>query len=51
MSKVFAIAINTFREAVRNRILYVLLFFSVLILLGAWVIAGAIEGTVRQLQL
>jgi ABC-type transport system involved in multi-copper enzyme maturation permease subunit len=37
MSKVLAIAINTFKEAVRNRVLYVLLFFSVLIMLGAWV--------------
>lgn len=37
MSKVLAIAVNTFKEAVRNRVLYVLLFFSVLILIGAWV--------------
>ncbi len=37
MSHILPIAINTFREAVRNRVLYVLLFFSVLILLGAWV--------------
>ena len=35
--KVLAIAINTFKEAVRNRVLYVLLFFAILILLGAWV--------------
>ena len=35
--KVLAIAINTFKEAVRNRVLYVLLFFSVLIMFGAWV--------------
>jgi ABC-type transport system involved in multi-copper enzyme maturation permease subunit len=37
MSKVLAIALNTFKEAVRNRILYVLLFFAGLILLGSWV--------------
>jgi hypothetical protein len=37
VSKVFAIAVNTFKEAVRNRVLYVLLFFAILILLGAWV--------------
>lgn len=37
MSKVLAIAHNTFKEAVRNRILYVLLFFAALILLGSWV--------------
>lgn len=36
MMKIFAIAINTFKEAVRNRVLYVLLFFSVLIMFGAW---------------
>src|SRR6056297_2678533 len=35
--KVLAIAFHTFKEAVRNRVLYVLLFFAVLILLGAWV--------------
>lgn len=35
--KVIAIALNTFKEAVRNRVLYVLLFFAVMILLGAWV--------------
>lgn len=37
MTKILAIAINTFKEAVRNRILYVLLFFAVLIMIGAWV--------------
>jgi ABC-type transport system involved in multi-copper enzyme maturation permease subunit len=37
MTKVYAIAVNTFKEAVRNRVLYVLLFFSVVIMLGAWV--------------
>lgn len=37
MSKVFAIILNTFKEAVRNRILYVLLFFAGLILVGSWV--------------
>jgi len=39
MSKVLAIALNTFKEAVRNRVLYVLLFFALLILLGAWVVS------------
>lgn len=36
-SMILAIALNAFKEAVRNRILYVLLFFALLILLGAWV--------------
>lgn len=35
--KVLAIALTTFKEAVRNRILYVLLFFALLILLAAWI--------------
>lgn len=35
--KILAIAVNTFKEAVRNRVLYVLLFFSILIMFGAWV--------------
>jgi ABC-type transport system involved in multi-copper enzyme maturation permease subunit len=37
MQRIAAIAVNTFKEAVRNRVLYVLLFFSVLIMFGAWV--------------
>lgn len=39
MTKVLAIALNTFKEAVRNRVLYVLLFFALLVLLGAWVVS------------
>ena len=35
MRRVFAIARNTFREAVRNKILYSLLFFAVLLILSA----------------
>ncbi len=42
MSKVAAIAVNTFKEAVRNRVLYVLLFFAILIMFGAWV-AGTLS--------
>ncbi|MFH0793744.1 MAG: ABC transporter permease subunit, partial [bacterium] len=34
MSKVYAIALNTFKEAVRNRILYILLIFA-LVLMGS----------------
>ncbi len=40
MSKILAIAFNTFKEAVRNRVLYVLLFFALLVLLGAWVVSS-----------
>ena len=35
MRRIQAIAWNTFREAVRNKILYSLLFFAVLIILSA----------------
>lgn len=35
MTRILAIAWNTFREAVRNKILYSLLFFAVLIILSA----------------
>lgn len=35
MTRVWAIARNTFREAVRNKILYSLLFFAVMIILSA----------------
>jgi ABC-type transport system involved in multi-copper enzyme maturation permease subunit len=39
MTKIAAIALNTFKEAIRNRILYILLFFAILILLGSWVVS------------
>jgi Cu-processing system permease protein len=40
MNRVLAIALNTFREAVRNKILYSLLFFAVLIILSALAIGN-----------
>jgi len=40
MSKIFAIALNTFKEAIRNRILYILLFFALLMIAGSWVISS-----------
>jgi ABC-type transport system involved in multi-copper enzyme maturation permease subunit len=40
MNRVAAIAWNTFREAVRNKILYSLLFFAVLIILSALAIGN-----------
>lgn len=49
--KVLAIALNTFKEAVRNRVLYVLLFFAVAILLGSWVASTlAIFGQDRVIR-
>jgi ABC-type transport system involved in multi-copper enzyme maturation permease subunit len=35
MTRVVAIAINTFREAIRNKVLYSLLFFAVLLIISA----------------
>jgi hypothetical protein len=43
MGKVWAIAVNTFREAVRNRILYILLIFAIVLLL--------FSGMVRELTI
>ena len=40
MNRIIAIAWNTFREAVRNKILYSLLFFAVLIILSALAIGN-----------
>lgn len=40
--KIFAIAFNTFKEAVRNRVLYVLLFFAIVVMFAAWV-AGTLS--------
>lgn len=51
MNKVFAIALNTFKEAVRNRILYILLFFAAVILLGSWVVSTlAIFGQTKIIR-
>src|SRR5690606_4097344 len=33
--RIYAIALNTFREAVRSKILYAILFFAVLLILGS----------------
>ncbi len=44
MSRIWAIALNTFREAIRNRILYALLFFSFLFIGGATVLSHLTIG-------
>jgi len=38
MTRVAAIAINTFRELVRDKVLYVILFFACALILSAWAI-------------
>lgn len=38
MSRVLAVALNTFREAIRDKLLYVLLCFACLLILSSWVI-------------
>lgn len=37
MSKILTISLNTFREAIRNKVLYSLLFFAVLVIISAMV--------------
>lgn len=55
MAKVCAIAFNTFKEAVRNRILYILLIFAVVLLLFSGVVReltiSAQEKVIRSLGL
>jgi ABC-type transport system involved in multi-copper enzyme maturation permease subunit len=48
MSRVAAVALNTFREAIRDKILYVLLFFAVGILMSTRAVAqGALHEELR----
>jgi ABC-type transport system involved in multi-copper enzyme maturation permease subunit len=44
MNKIFAIAVNTAREAIRNRILYSILFFAVFVIVIAGVFGAASIG-------
>lgn len=39
MSRILAIGLNTFREAIRNKVLYVLLFFAVALIVSALAVA------------
>ena len=39
MTRVLAIGLNTFREAIRNKVLYVLLFFAIALILSALAVA------------
>lgn len=39
MTRILAMGLNTFREAIRNKILYVLLFFAVLLIFSALAVA------------
>lgn len=47
MRQIFAIALNTFREAVRNRILYLILFFS-LLLIGSSGVLGELTTSDKE---
>ena len=38
MTRIWAIAVNTFREAMRNKVLYTIVFFACLLILFAWVL-------------
>lgn len=47
MRQIYAIALNTFREAVRNRILYLILFFS-LLLIGSSGVLGELTTSDKE---
>ena len=44
MKSVIVIAFNTFKEAIRNRILYIILIFSILIIMSAGIISDLSVG-------
>jgi len=44
-ARILAIALNTFREAIRNRILYLLLVFAVALILCAQVLSLMTVGS------
>jgi ABC-type transport system involved in multi-copper enzyme maturation permease subunit len=51
MTRIAALALNTFREAVRNKILYLLLLFAVLLLGGTyWFSQGALHEQLRVIR-
>ena len=55
MTKIAIIALNTFKEAVRNRVLYILLAFAILLLLSAGIVSDLSianpQHTIRALGL
>ncbi len=55
MKKIYAIAMNTFREAIRDRILYLLLVFALLLILSSRVVSlltvGSEEKIIKDLGL
>ena len=55
MNRIIAVARNTFREAVRDRVLYVLLFFAAAAILGSkalgWVSTGQDIKIVKDISL
>ena len=51
MGKVAAIAMNTFREAIRNKVLYALLLFAVLLIMASIVVARlSLHEEIRVVQ-
>ena len=49
MTRVWAIAVNTFREAVRDKVLYALLFFALLMIAGSAVVAELTVGEYHKI--
>lgn len=51
MSRVWALSLNTFREAVRNKVLYILLLFALLVLAGTYAFSqGALHEQLRVIR-
>ena len=50
MNRLAAIAINTFREAIRDRVLYSILFFAVIILMASTVLREITIGDYEKMM-
>ncbi len=55
MGKIIAVAYNTFRESVRDKVLYVLLFFAIAVIIGSkaigWISIGQDIKIIKDLSL
>lgn len=55
MNRIFAVAINTYRESIRDKVLYVLLFFAFVMIIGSkaigWISIGQDIKIVKDLSL
>ncbi|MCX8064505.1 MAG: ABC transporter permease [Candidatus Hydrogenedentes bacterium] len=55
MGRIFAVAVNTYRESIRDKVLYVLLFFAIVVIIGSkaigWISIGQDIKIVKDLSL